>query len=450
MKPLVLISRIVVGSLFIVSGLIKANDILGFMYKLQEYFEPGALNMEALSPFASELSVFICIGEILLGVALLMGAMPRLTTTLLLAMLLFFTWLTYHTASCDPLSTKMLDGKEISVQCVLECGCFGSAIPLTPWQSFWKDIILLVFLIPSLIWAFLGRIELNSGKDDRIIYPSSLVILALFGWVMLDWMFPVLFTGIALLVGHVTKRFVSGKAREWAMAGVVLIVAGIFQWYTIEYLPHKDWRPYAVGSNIREKMKTADELGLKAPVYAVQYTFTNTKTGKDSIVLSSDYLKIYNQPWFTENYEVKSWEGKNVKISDGYEPEIKDFAVYDYDGESVTDDIVGYKGYTFLHISKDLKETRTSAQPKLNDLAKGALVDGHRFMALTNADFQTADTYKHTHQVSYDFFTCDQTELKIIVRSNPGLVLLHDGVVKGMWSARAIPNYEKVKKSLIR
>ena len=143
MKVLVSICRTVVGALFVVSGLIKSNDALGFMYKLEEDFEAGALNMEYLIPYALELAVFICVGEILLGLALLVGALPKLTAILTTGMMLFFTWLTWYTATCDPFGFKEIMGPDgvlqnISNQCVLECGCFGNAIPLTPIESFYK------------------------------------------------------------------------------------------------------------------------------------------------------------------------------------------------------------------------------------------------------------------------------------------------------------------------
>ena len=102
MKLLVDICRTVVGALFVVSGLIKSNDSLGFMYKLEEYFEPGALNLDFLIPYALEIAVFVCVGEILLGVALLVGALPKLVSVLTTGMMLFFTWLTWYTAICDP------------------------------------------------------------------------------------------------------------------------------------------------------------------------------------------------------------------------------------------------------------------------------------------------------------------------------------------------------------
>ena len=100
--------RVLVGALFVVSGLIKINDAMGFMYKLEEYFEPGALNLEAWTPFALELGMLASIGEVLLGVALLVGALPRLTSALTLVLMLFFTWLTWYTDHCDPFGTKTI------------------------------------------------------------------------------------------------------------------------------------------------------------------------------------------------------------------------------------------------------------------------------------------------------------------------------------------------------
>ncbi|MGY8918378.1 MAG: MauE/DoxX family redox-associated membrane protein, partial [Flavobacteriales bacterium] len=115
-----------VGALFVVSGLIKSNDALGFMYKLEEYFEPGALNLEFLTPYALQIAIFVCIAEVLLGIALLVGALPKLTTVLTMVMMVFFTWLTWYTATCDPFGMKMIMGSggemvEVVNQCVLEC-----------------------------------------------------------------------------------------------------------------------------------------------------------------------------------------------------------------------------------------------------------------------------------------------------------------------------------------
>src|SRR5690606_12556954 len=131
MKILVTISRIIVGVLFIFSGFVKLNDPLGFSYKLQEYFSEQVLNIEFLIPFALVIAITLVIFELVLGIMLLIGYLPRFTLWSLLIMIVFFTFLTFYSAYFNK---------------VTDCGCFGDAIPLTPWQSFYKDVILLILL----------------------------------------------------------------------------------------------------------------------------------------------------------------------------------------------------------------------------------------------------------------------------------------------------------------
>ena len=454
MRLIVIISRVIVGSLFIVSGLIKSNDALGFMYKLEEYFEPGALNLEWLMPYALPLAVFIVIGEILLGVALLVGALPKLSSILTLVIMLFFTWLTNYTDNCDPFGTTIIVNEqglqeEIPNQCVLECGCFGNAIPLTPHESFLKDVFLLIFVIPVVIGAFRGLIKLNTPKEAIYIYTISIFITAMFAMLMLDWMFPPLFTAFCLIVAAVIQRRVKSNAQEWLMALGVLVICSVFQYATLAHLPFKDYRPYAVGESIRENMMSAEELGKEPPEYAVEYTFKNKQTGVDTTVLSSDWLKIYNSDWFKNTYEEVSYDGAEVRVKEGYEPPIKDFELMSYDGSDYTAAVVENEGYTFLHISNTLSKTAMSAQQALNRLATEARVNGVDFYGVTNATLEEAEEYKRKTEADYKFLNCDQTELKIVVRSNPGLVLIKDGVVVEKWAWRDVPAWKDVQSTLM-
>ena len=117
MKYITYLSRLVVGALFIISGLIKANDAIGFSYKLEEYFAADVLNLEFLIPFALVMAAAICIVEIVLGVMVLIGSRPKLASWSLLGMIVFFTFLTFYSAYFNK---------------VTDCGCFGDAIKLTP------------------------------------------------------------------------------------------------------------------------------------------------------------------------------------------------------------------------------------------------------------------------------------------------------------------------------
>ena len=456
-RGITILCRTVVGALFVVSGLIKSNDAVGFMYKLEEYFEPGALNMDYLTPYALELAVFVCVGEILLGIALLVGALPRLVSVLTTGMMLFFTWLTWYTATCDPFGFKTIAGANgdvttIANQCVLECGCFGNAIPLTPTQSFYKDLILLVFVFPILLASFRGRIKLNSTKDSFVIYTGALLMTFLFGYLMLDWNFPTLYLIFCLFAAEVTRKRLNSKYIEWLMAGSVLIVISIVQYNTLAHLPMKDYRPYAVGESIIENRKSAEELGLEAPVFANEYTYKNVSTGVDTIILSSDYLdnKLWSDENFKKKYEIVTYDGAEVLVKEGYEPRIHDFQMVNEEEEDLVDSLLSIEGYTFLHISKDLEASNAASQSQFNALAESALAAGHSFYGLSNVGYDESEDYRHNNQVPYDFLMCDQTELKVIVRSNPGLVLLKDGFVVEKWSWRDVPTLEEVSSNIIK
>ena len=189
MKIVTNIARVLVGLLFIYSGLIKANDTVGFAYKLVEYFE--VFGTHFMVPAATPLSIFICIFEVALGFALLIGARLRLTLWLSMLMIIFFTFLTFYSAYFDKVNS---------------CGCFGDAIKLTPWQSFTKDVILLVLLIIIII----GRQYVNPLFDNPKIENGLLII--------------------------------------------AIAASTAFPLYTYNYLPVKDYRPYKIGTNLYEAM----------------------------------------------------------------------------------------------------------------------------------------------------------------------------------------------------
>ena len=448
-NTIIKICRLLVGSLFIVSGLIKANDALGFIYKLEEYFEPGALNLPSLTEWALPLAVFICVGEILLGVAMVIGALSRLTATLTGVIMAFFTWLTWYTANCDPFGTKMITDAlgavvEIDNQCVLACGCFGNAIPLTPYESFIKDVVLSVLTVPILLGAFTDRIGLNDKRTGMFMISGSLVLIYLFGELMLDWSFPVLFAAISYAVAEGLKTRIGSEHKEWIMAAGVTVVCVAFQVHTLNHLPLKDYRAYAVGESIIENRKSAEELGLQGPVFATEYTFRNVNTGADTVVLSSDWLKIYNETWFKSTYETVSFDGKEVKVSDGYEPRILDFQIIDHFGDDRADEFLNYDGNVLLYVSKDLENANTQNQAEMNALANAAGEAGWLNVGLTNAPWEENRAFQEAQGVTYGMFTCDQTELKIVVRSNPGIVWLKDGVVQQKWAWRDVPSWKEL------
>ncbi len=495
MKKSVYLSRILVGALFVVSGLIKANDPVGFSYKLEEYFEPNALGWSVFTPYALFIAMLVSIGEIILGFAILLGGKARLASWLLVGMILFFAWLTYYTATCDPQATyiEIVEGQEVekSVNCVTDCGCFGDAMKdsigrsLTPWESFYKDIILLVFVI--IIFIQQKAIKLNTMKEDLFILPTSVVLIAAFAGGLFGWWFPAIFTVIAIVLALIAKKLIGDKFKEWAMALAVTLVASGFAVYCYQYLPVKDFRPYAVGKNLPGQMTIPE--GAPIDVYEdVWYYKVNGVT--------SEYTTA-QKPWEIEGAEFV--DRVTTLVEKGYEPPIHDFSfekpssetpealkqmLYSdsnfenlrvignrthlsmeewqkLEGDDIsymleqvatvdyTDYFMNQPGYLFLLISKDAEHANTGNMEALSQLANEAMKEGHGFIGLSVGG-EAVENFRHEHQLMFDFYSVDFTTLKTIVRSNPGLLLLKEGNVVGKWSHNSFPSYQEVKEAHLK
>lgn len=225
------------------------------------------------------------------------------------------------------------------------------------------------------------------------------------------------------------------------MAVGVLAVALGFQVYTLQHLPVKDYRPYAVGQDLNRNMASADELGLDPPVYDKEVRFFSPETGRDTIVKQSEYMasKLWEDEAFKAAFPEGDWANAiEIKVSDGYEPLIFDLDVTDGDGESQLAEMLS-EGYTLWHVSKDLEASEGRAQSEINALMADAASRGWRVGALTPATAEDAAAFRTAEGADYPFYTTDPTELKIIVRSNPGVVLLKDGVVQDKWAWRDVP-----------
>jgi len=203
------VSRALVGGLFIVSGLVKANDPWGFAFKLEEYFAPDGLSFdypffEWFTGLELELSILISVVEIVLGVAVILGGKIKLASWSLLIMMAFFTWLTWYTFSCNDMQLLAMEtGIQFDRQCVTDCGCFGDALrgsvgrSLTPIESFWKDIVL--FYLCIIIFVNQWRIKLNTVRENWIMVPTSFLVVIFFSWVF-GWLFPIIFVGFISLL----------------------------------------------------------------------------------------------------------------------------------------------------------------------------------------------------------------------------------------------------------
>jgi uncharacterized membrane protein YphA (DoxX/SURF4 family) len=453
MKYFIMICRIIVGSIFIISGLIKVNDAVGFSYKLLEYFSFKALDFPSLEPYALEFSIFIAVGEVLLGVAALLGAWPKFTSTLLFLLCVFFGWLTYYTATCEPNSLKIFTdeaGKYYidSPDCVTECGCFGDAIKFTPWQSFTKDMVLLVLIIPFLIGAWVNRQKLNTSKEDIIIGVLSVLFTAGFCAYMLKWYFPVGFVAVALIVGVMIKRMT--KEKIWLVALGVLALTSFVQFWTLEHQPFKDFRPYAIGQNIVENMKSAEELGLQAPEKMVIYTLTKPSTGETKEINSNDYLS--QKVWEDKSWEIITGKTRTVTVKEGYEPKIMDFSVYDADGNEIREDFFAMD-QVFLMITWNIKPddkgifdgTDVNHIEEVNAFAKKCEEAGIPFYGITSADWDTIEEFRHENQCAFPFLQGDMKVLQTMIRNNPGIMYFEKATVVNKWSAGDLPDFDTAK-----
>lgn len=225
MKALVNLARIIVGALFIFSGFVKMVDPLGFSYKLEEYLGPAVFDIAFLAPYSLELSIILVIFELILGVMLLLGYAMNFTRWALLLMIIGFTFLTFYSAYFNK---------------VTDCGCFGDAIPLDPWESFIKDVILLVLII--------------------LIFTRSYFI----------------------------QPFLRTRANKWVVFVVFIACLGI-TYQVMTHLPVIDFRAYKVGNNVPE-LRVAE--GNEEPKIGDFYVFDETGEIADEILSEEKLMMI--------------------------------------------------------------------------------------------------------------------------------------------------------------
>mgnify|MGYP003384381872 FL=1 len=350
MKVLVGVSRIFVGVLFIISGLIKLNDPVGFSFKLGDYFAPEVLNLPFLEPYALVIAVLVVILEVLLGVMLIVGYAKKFTLWSLLLMIVFFTFLTFYSAYFNK---------------VTDCGCFGDALKLTPWESFSKDVVLLVLIL--------------------VLYKGSRYI----------------------------QPFFSKGVRSITVF-ISLILCLWLGLHVLEHLPVIDFRAYKVGTNITKGMQTP----ANAPRAVYQYNWSFDVNGQQKTVINrGEDPKIDGTLLGVETSVLQK----------GYEPPIHDFSI-ERDGTDYTTQMLEEE-HLLLVIAYNLNVAQNDGFIAIKEATDTALEKGYTVIGISASSTPETEKLAAKYDLDFKFYFCDMTALKTIIRSNPSIIRLEKGTI---------------------
>lgn len=350
MKYIVNIIRIFVGVLFIISGFIKLNDPLGFSYKLEEYFSADVLNMPFFEPYALAISIFVVIIEVILGAFLILGYKKKFTIWSLFLMIVFFTFLTFYSAYFDK---------------VKDCGCFGDALKLTPWESFTKDVVLLVLIL--IIW---------------------------------------------LGIKHIKPLFNKGITN--ILSGLSIAACVLFCYHVMNHLPSIDFRAYKIGDNLLDNMIVPED----APKAVQEYTWTFNVNGEEKeFVTNGSYPKVDGEYVGVET-EV---------IEEGYEPPIMDFSIETND-EELTEQFLSEDNLVMI-VSYSLENINEEGANKIKSFSENAIRKGYKVIGVTSSGDDAKQQFKNQYNWNFNWYLCDEKALKTVVRSNPGMLTLEKGTV---------------------
>ena len=355
------LSRLLLSAVFIVSGFVKAVDPHGTQYKLEDYAVALGISDALPNIVALMFAVALAAVEFSLGVLLLFAIRRRIVSRLILLMLLVMTPLTLWLAITNPIT---------------DCGCFGDAIILTNWQTFWKNVVLLLAAIIVVCWPTQMFRFISKSNQWIVINYSILFILAVAGWSLYD-------------------------------------------------LPQFDFRPYHIGASIRDGMTIPE--GAPQPQY--ETTFILEKDGQRREFTLDEY------PDSTWTFI----DSRTTLISEGYVPPIHDFTIQTDDGDDITADVLADTTYTFLLVAPQLDDADDSHLDIINELYEYSRHQGYPFYCLTASTDRAIDRWRDITGAEYPFCHTDEITLKTIIRSNPGLVLIKDGSVIRKWSHNSLP-----------
>ena len=355
--------RLVVALTFILSGFVKTVDPIGTQIKIEDYlaaWHVGNYFPDILTLLAS---VMLSATEFTLGMLLLFAIRRRLVTKLTMTLMAVMTPLTLWLAISNPVS---------------DCGCFGDAIVLSNWQTFFKNVIL------------------TAATAVLMCYPTKM------------------------------PRLVS-RGTQWLVINYTILFVLALSGYSLYILPPFDFRPYYVGADIRK--------GIEIPEGAEQPKFETT------FILEKDGER---REFGLDNYPDSTWtfiDSRTIEVSKGYVPPIHDFSITRCDnGEDITDEVIDSKGYTMLLVAPYLEKSDDMQFNDINRIYDYARENKVPFYCLTASGDKMIERWKDMTGAEYTFCHTDATTLRTIIRSSPGLVVIHDGRIIGKWSHNALPD----------
>lgn len=360
--------RMVLALTYLFSGVVKLIDPRGTQYKIEDYGAAFGMSNLLLEGVPLTLACILGIIEFLMGIYLFFGIRRRLASTLSICFLLVMTPLTLYLALKNPVS---------------DCGCFGDALILSNWQTFAKNVVLLILSI------------------------------------------------LALQYYKLMPHFI-GKKYQWMVALCALVFATVFMSYNLWRLPVIDFRPYHVGADIRKAwMDDQQSYGQFVT------TFIMEKDGVRKEFALEDYP---DSTWtFIDSHTVEVESSKRTGVGDLF---IRDAAT----GEDLTDQILSNEGYTFLLIAPYLEKANDGVMGDLLSLYDYSQEAGCDFYCLTSSGEEAIANWIEMTGAEYPFCHADAVVLKTMIRSNPGLMLLHDGKVVGKWPSTDFPTTDEIEK----
>lgn len=349
------INRMLVGALFIFSSFTKGVDPLGTKYKMLDYL--AAYGMEWMNDAALVLAVVMILAEFIVGISLLTNVLPRLATLGAALLMLFFTATTFFDAMYD---------------LVPDCGCFGTAIKMSNWQTFFKNLVIDAVLIPIVV-------------NNKSLKCKWLTLLG-------QWVLAIIFMG--LFVG--------------------------FEIYNIRHLPIIDFMDWKVGKDMTPNGYDAGKIFV---------TYENNETGETQEFESPNY------PW-NDSVWMSQWTFVSQRSEGG--SNTLGFAILDAEGEDVTH-ILFDSEYLYVFVAPYLEEMTECDFENCIKMTEVAYNQGFDYIWLTSESPEYVEKLNEEYLIFNDVYYGDELELKTMVRSNPGLMLIDNGVIKNKWSKIDFP-----------